>query len=152
MNNICSPLNVETAFHLEGMVSQGFNVSKTQSLNRWEGNVRFALNVALFNSNNINKFVILEPILRVFNPSKLWLTSVPGNKSRSNKIIDALSNKCDPKSVINNTGSVLLSYHEMINRDDLKNSFQVEITAVMTSVYSGYRATFPTDSSLFLQK
>jgi hypothetical protein len=152
MNNVCSPLNVETAWQLEEMVSRGFNVSKTQSLNRWEGNVRFALNIALFNSNNRNNFLILEPILRVFNPSKLWLTSVSGKKSRSNIIIDALSNKCDPKSVVNNTGSVLLNYHEMVNREDLKSSLQIEITAVMTSSYSGYKATPPTDSSLFCSK
>ncbi|ASP46918.1 trypsin-like peptidase domain-containing protein [Colwellia sp. 6M3] len=152
MNNVCSPLNVETAWQLEEMVSRGFNVSKTQSLNRWEGNVRFALNIALFHSNNRNNFLILEPILRVFNPSKLWLTFVSGKKSRSNKIIEALSNKCDPKSVINNTGSVLLNYHEMINREDLKSCLQVEITAVMTSSYSGYKATPPTDSSHFCSK
>lgn len=134
------------------MVSRGFNISKTQSLNRWEGNVRFALNIALFNSNNINNFLILEPILRVFNPSELWLTFVSGKKSRSNKIIEALSNKCDPKSVINNIGSVLLNYHEMINREDLKSCLQIEITAVMTSSYSRYKATLPTDSSQFCSK
>tara|TARA_R110000851_G_C13101488_1_gene568560 strand:+ start:2844 stop:8624 length:5781 start_codon:yes stop_codon:yes gene_type:complete len=152
MNNVCSPLNVETAWQLEEMVSQGFNVSKTQSLNRWEGSVRFALNIALFHSNNRNNFLILESILRVFNPSKLSLTSVSGKKSRSNKIIEVLSNECDPKSVINNTGSVLLNYHEMINREDLKSCLQIEITAVMTSSYSGYKATPPTDGSLFSSK
>lgn len=152
MNNVCSPLNIETVWQLEEMVSRGFNVSKTQSLNRWEGNVRFALNIALFNSNNRHNFLILEQILRVFNPSKLWLTSVSGKKSRSNKIIDVILKTCDPKSVINNTGSVLLNYSEMINREDIKSNLQIEITAVMTSGYSGYKATPPTDSSLFCSK
>lgn len=152
MIKVCSPLDVETAWKLEEVVSLGFRVSKNEKLNRWEAKVRFALNVALYRENGMQNSLAIEPVLRVFNPSTLWLTFGSGKESRADIIIDVLSNKCDPKNVISKGDSILLNYQEMIDREDLKKPLQIEITAILTSSYSGYQSIPPNDNSLFCSK
>lgn len=149
MDSLCSPLDVETARDLEEVVSMGFRVNLSSPLNRWEAKVYFALNVALFRGKSITNALKVDSVIRVFNPSTLWLTQRAGNVSRANKILDVLRNNDNPMLVINDGHSTLLNYQEVINHEDINHGMQIDIIAVVTSNYNGYQPNIPGDNSLF---
>jgi len=149
MARTCSPFDIETAWALENILSKGFGENENTPLNRWEAKVRFALNTVLFKYASQQNFTAIEAALRIYNPSSLWLTRLPNFDSPSKPIIDSIFGEGNPKNITENNKFLFLNYQETIEHKDSGQLLHLEVTAVMTSEYSGYQPQPPTPDSVF---
>lgn len=152
MKEICAPLDIELAWNLEKLVSKGFRNEEDLPLSRWEANVRFALNVILFDRVSFDDFLAVEKILRVFNPSSLWLTRTSDFISPSQRIENATQEQIVSRILIGDDKYFYLNYQEVIQGDDGRSGYMLEVTATLASQFDGYRPNAPSDKSQFNSK
>jgi len=149
MLQICSPLDISSAWNLEERVSTGFKINTRAVLNRWEAKIRFALNTSLFHFVSKQNFLDIESTLRLYNPSLLILTQRAGFNSLGDTIIEAVSKKTDIKRIIGDRNTFFLNYQELVINKNTGELLSIEIKAVIISEFSGYQPNFLTDASLF---
>ena len=93
IEDICSPLSIETSIELEQLLSEGFRESDNHPLGRWMAKVRFALQVALFPTVTKDTLYSIENLFRSYNPTLIDRLRITGFTSPSNKWLTALFKK-----------------------------------------------------------
>ncbi len=71
LRSLCAPHSVETVYELENLVADGARESRSLPTGRWASLIRYALNVALFESMPASQLRLIESALRAYNPGKL---------------------------------------------------------------------------------
>ncbi|MDH0772434.1 serine protease [Delftia tsuruhatensis] len=71
LRSLCVPHSVETVYELENLVADGARESRSLPTGRWASLIRYALNVALFESMPASQLRLIESALRAYNPGQL---------------------------------------------------------------------------------
>lgn len=90
IEDICSPLPIETSIELEQLLSEGFRESDNHPLGRWMAKVRFALQVALFPVVTKETLPCIENLFRPYNPTLIDRLRIIGFNSPSSDWLTAL--------------------------------------------------------------
>lgn len=135
MSEICIPLTIQENWNLENAVSTSFREKQSCPLNRWEANVRFALNTALFPYVSQRDFIKTESVLRIFNPSLPERTLIPGSSSLSDEIFKSISSKKDYSNAIGNKDFFFLNYYGMMEQGKHDNWVSIEILAIVVPYF-----------------
>lgn len=146
---LCVPLDINTAWNLEKMVSKGFREPEDYPLNRWEAKISYALNLALFASTPQEHFKEVESILRIYNPSLLHLTREVDIPSIVDTASIAIINRGNINHVKGNKELILLHYKEYLGHEDNGSAYNLEVTAIMTTSYDGFTPKAPSEDALF---
>lgn len=93
IEDICSPLSIETNIELEQLLSEGFRESDNHPLGRWMAKVRFAFQVALFPTVTKDTLYDIENLFRSYNPTLIDRLRTTGFTSPSNDWLTALFKK-----------------------------------------------------------
>jgi len=93
IEDICSPLSIETSIEIEQLLSEGFRESDNHPLGRWMAKVRFALQVALFPILTKDTLPYIENLFRSYNPTLIDRLRITGFTSPSNDWLNALFKK-----------------------------------------------------------
>lgn len=101
MQDICSPLTLETCLEIEELLAQGYYSNNNNPI-RWRAKVQYALQVALQSTVPSNLHGKINEIFRLYNPTRLdhlrikkfnshgisWLTSQPKPQNDRNIYLD----------------------------------------------------------------
>jgi hypothetical protein len=127
---ICAPLTINDAFDLEKAVCRSFRENSEAPLNRWEGKVRYALNIAAFEHVSKSKFFQVAARLRISNPLLPELNLRSDFDSPGLKAISSIASN-DFLSLIGTADSYFLDYVEVLENPASKQLCCVEVVAVL---------------------
>lgn len=127
LKSVCQPLTIEDARSLEELVCKSFREHSESPLGRWEGKVRYALNVGL--SRHVSKatFVQVAARLRITNPSLPELTIKPRFDSPGRRAIESGS----MVPLIGTEDSFYLNYVEAVEGPDGKELCFWNVIAIL---------------------
>lgn len=122
MQEICSPLTLETSYKIETLLSDGYYANKKDPL-RWKAKVSYALQTALQSKAPINLHEQIFEIFRQYNPNRLDHLRIKNFKSHGLSWLE--SSQPRPEQ----GGEIYLDYYEtFFHKGHLK---QVRLTAYL---------------------
>jgi hypothetical protein len=137
---ICAPSAIQQIWQLENAVSTGFRENLNRPLNRWEGIVRTALNLALFAHTPAEKIPEVERLLRIYNPTLADCSTQGGPCPFAERLREAID-KDDYRNVFTDPAHVLLCLTAMMTVED-GPSIHVEAVAVIVASSQRRRGLF----------
>ena len=130
LKKLCEPLTIEDLHELEVSVSQSFRENQDNPLGRWEGKVRYALNIAAFNHVTKSTFSAVVAQLRIWNPSLPELTLNPDFDSLGPGVISSIANN-NFAGLIGTSDSFFLNYVEFFENLVNEKLCHIEVVAVI---------------------
>lgn len=124
-----SPLDIETAWQLEGLVCEAFGENPRAALNRWNAKLRYALHTSLYSFASENDLEPIERILRAYNPVSLRLVRRLGFTSPSEQWLSCLNGSVSTGFVPASDTHLYLDFHELVMEGD--TPCLLEITAFL---------------------
>lgn len=141
VSRLSAPFDVRDVWLLEGAVSDGFRENRDGELNRWEGRLHTALNLALYRFAGADRWPAIEAALRVCNPSFPDRLLHPGENAVLARLLAAMP-KRDFRGVFRDSEHCLLHLRSLfIARDETVRT--VETLAVMVPGHLRQRGFFP---------
>ncbi len=130
LERLCAPLTIEDARGLEESVCQSFRENHEIPLNRWEGKIRYALNIAAFDHVTKSSFSKVAAVLRTSNPSLPELTLSPDFDSPGPGSISSIANN-NLTAVIGTADSFFLNYLEIFENPSNERICHIDVVAVI---------------------
>lgn len=129
MTDACLPLTVEMACELESLVAEGGREEPSLPTGRWASTVRYALNVALFQSMPVSKLKSAEILLRTYNPETL--TEPENGRDLLTSLLECVEGGKERNYLPSSAGLVFLDFQSFV---EVKHrTIHVELTSHLVS-------------------